>query len=102
MCIAGNSVAKIKSKFHRQILLEGIVKYFRPGFANRRNSVFFQSWTESKKKHKLAHFIQLIAERYKAYIPQKLETAKKKLSSSVSTGLSSACLEYPTSPRQAL
>jgi hypothetical protein len=33
MCIAGNSVAKIKSKFRRQISLDGIVKHFRPGIS---------------------------------------------------------------------
>jgi hypothetical protein len=93
MCIAGNSVANIKSKFRQQILLDGIVKHFRPGFADQRNFVFFQSWTESKKKHKLAYFIQLIAGRYKAYIRQKSETVKKKFSSSVSTGLRPVLLQ---------
>jgi hypothetical protein len=87
MCIAGNSVAKIKSKFHRQILLDGIVKHFCPAIADRRNFVFFSIVDGISKKHKLAYFIQLIADWYKSYIRQKLETVKKKFMFSVRTGL---------------
>jgi hypothetical protein len=52
-------------------------KTFPSSFRRPTEFCFFQSGTESQKKHKLAYFIQLIAKWYKAYMQQKLETAKK-------------------------